>query len=203
MTDRIFPRAAFRKLLIFTLSAVLLSACQSKETLPQPEFPLSEETISAALTEQGLDWSIDQGHTPADSSSTFLLLRPESGKEYGDLSVTAWETQDEGRYLNITRIISKKDLTTGESHSWEDWKDIFVLSTRLYGGFASAEELYETCSGTELPLDEPILFEDQLTGGWCRVSVSVPIQDWTPYNNGTYNYRLTLELCETKDNLTA
>lgn len=61
--------------------------------------------------------------------------------------------------------------------------------------------MYEACAGTELPLDQLILFEDNLTGGYCRVSVSVPIQDWTPYNNSNYFYRLTLELCETKDKL--
>ncbi len=191
----------FRKLLICAVFVLLLSACQSKETLPQPEFPLNEEALSVFLEEQGLDWTIAQTYSPSEDASAFTLLRPESGKAYGDVVLTTGDMPDRGRYLEITHTIFKDDLSwpLEEPHSWEEWNDIFLLSARLYGGFKDAEELYEACAGTSLPLDDLILFEEQLTGGYCQVSVSVPIQDWTPFHDSAHYYRLTLALCGTKD----
>lgn len=185
------------------VSLLFLSACQRKEALPQADFPLTEETVSASLAEQGLDWTIHQTHSPSDEESAHILLRPESGRTYGDVALTTGDTPDRGRYLEITQMIFKSDLCwpPEEPRSWEEWKDIFLLSARLYGGFKGAEELYDTCAGTSLPLDSLILFEDQLTAGYCRVSVSVPLQDWTPFQSSDQHYRLTLELCETKDSL--
>lgn len=205
MTNRAFRRTVFRSLLLFALFIPLLSACQSKETLPQPAFPLNEESLSVFLEEQGLDWTIAQTHSPSEDASTFTLLRPESGKAYGDVVLTTGDTPDRGRYLEITHMIFKDDLRwpLEEPYSWEEWKDIFLLSARLYGGFEDAEELYEACTGTSLPLDNLILFKEQLTGGYCQVSVSAPIQDWTPFHDSAHYYHLTLALCGTKDNLTA
>lgn len=203
MTDKIFLRSVFQKLLICVFSVTLLSACQNKEALPQLEFPLSEEAVSTSLAELEMDLTIDQVYSPSDEEITLTLLDSNRDKTYGNLVLTTGDNQDKGRYLKTTLIISKDDLCwpLEKPHSWQEWKDIFVLSARLYGGFEGVEELYEACAGTELPLDQLILFEDQFTGGHCRVSVSVPIQDWTPYNNSDRHYRLTLELCETKDGL--
>ena len=150
-----------------------------------------------------MDLTIDQAYSPSDEETTLTLLDPNLDKIYGNLVLATGDSQAKGRYLKTTLIIFKDDLRwpLEKPHSWQEWEDIFLLSARLYGGFEGVEELYEACAGTELPLDQLILFEDNLTGGYCRVSVSVPIQDWTPYNNSNYFYRLTLELCETKDKL--
>lgn len=203
MIDRIFLRSVFQKLLVCVFSVTLLSACQSKEALPQLEFPLSEETVSASLAELGMDLTIDQAYSSSGEETTLTLLDPNLDKIYGNLVLATGDSQVKGRYLKTTLIIFKDDLRwpLEKPHSWQEWEDIFLLCARLYGGFEGVEELYEACAGTELPLDQLILFEDNLTGGYCRVSVSVPIQDWTPYNNSNCFYRLTLELCETKDKL--
>lgn len=195
-------RSKTGKLLLCALAVLLLPACQGKSTLPQPEFPLGEEAVSAALSEQGLDWTVDQTQpNPSDDVLTLGLLRPESGKAYGDLILTTGDTQDQGRYLNLKLLISKDDLlqSSEEAHSWEEWEDLLLLAARLYGGFERVEELYTACADTQLPLDSSILFEGQLTGGYCRLSVSSPIEEWSPYNSGARLYRLSIDLCASAD----
>lgn len=208
MTYKAFFRGKAGRLLLGALAAVsllALPACQGRDVLPQPEFPMNAEAVADVLAEQGLDWTVDQTQpAPSDDEFTLGLLRPESGKAYGDLILTTGDTQEKGRYLSLTLLIAKDDLNwpLEQPHSWEEWKDILFLAARLYGGFEDAEELYDACADTDLPLDASTLFEGQLTGGWCRVTVSSPVQAWSPFNDGVRSYKLNIDICASEDLLT-
>ncbi|MCI8304691.1 MAG: hypothetical protein HFF52_08700 [Lawsonibacter sp.] len=193
------------RLLVYAVLApvLLLAACQKQELLPKPEFPLSEEAVIAAVTAQGLDWTVSwneqQGQT--DTKTVYSLLQPESGREFGTVFITSSQTEELGRYLGAALVISRTQLQwpLEEPHSWEEWKDLFKLSARLYGGFEDEEEIYRACAKEELPLEETTLWEGALTGGYCRVKASAPIQDWSPFAGGGLTYNIHVDLFERED----
>lgn len=183
--------------------ALLLSACQKREVLPKPEFPLSEETVTTAVTAQGLDWTFgqDEQEGQTDIKTVYSLRRPESGQEFNTVFITSAQTEELGRYLDTVLMISHTQLQwpLEEPHSWEEWKDLFKLSARLYGGFEDEEEIFQACAKEELPLDKTTLWEGTLTGGYCQVRASAPIQDWSPFAGGGLMYNIHVELFESED----
>ena len=136
--------------------ALLLSACQKREVLPKSEFPLSEETITAAVTAQGLDWTVNwnEQERQTDIKTVYGLLQPESGQEFNTVFITSAQTEELGRYLDTVLMISHTQLQwpLEEPHSWEEWKDLLMLSARLYGGFEDEEEIFQACAKEELPV---------------------------------------------------
>lgn len=182
---------------------LLLPACQKQEVLPRPEFPLSEETITAAVTAQGLDWTVNwnEQERQTDIKTVYGLLQPESGQEFNTVFITSAQTEELGRYLDTVLMISHTQLQwpLEEPHSWEEWKDLLMLSARLYGGFEDEEEIFQACAKEELPLDKTTLWAGTLTGGYCQVRASTPIQDWSPFAGGGLMYSIHVELFESED----
>lgn len=182
---------------------LLLSACQKQEVLPRPEFPLSEEAVTAAVTAQGLDWTVNwnEPERQTDIKTVYGLLQPESGQEFNTVFITSAQTEELGRYLSTTLVIPRTQLQwpLEDPHNWEEWKDLLILSARLYGGFEDEEEIFQACAKEELPLDMTNLWEGSLTGGYCRVKTSEPIQDWSPFVGGGLTYNLHIDLFESED----
>lgn len=179
------------------LSAALSTGCQKKEVLPQPEFPLSDEALMDIVRAQGLDWTLGQSEQ-AESKSAYGLIRPETEKDFSTVVVTSAQSDKIGRYLSAVLVISRDELQwpLEEPHSWSDWKELFQLSARLYGGFEDDEAIYRACSETELSAEETLLWDGALTGGYCRVSTSTPIQDWSPYVGGKLVFHIYVDIFE-------
>lgn len=193
------------KLLAVTmiLSTSLTTGCHKKEVLPQPEFPLSEKTLMELVQAQGLDWTLGQSGQAelADSKSAYGLIRPETEKDFSTVMVTSARSDKIGRYLSAVLVISRDELQwpLEEPHSWSDWKELLQLSARLYGGFEDDEAIYRACSETELSVEETLLWDGALTGGYCRISTSAPIQDWSPYVGGKLVFYIYVDIFESTD----
>lgn len=173
LTFKMFKVHAAALVCVFLTVVTLLAGCQQKETLPRPEFPLSEETLVAALDETGLLWSIkqtDKATVGTMKKITYSLYRPESGRDYNSVFILSYDSDELGRRLQILfHEPQNKQWWTEEKESvacWEDWRDMLVLVARLYGGFEDAEEIYRACAAVELPKDEHLLWEGTLTGGY-------------------------------------
>ncbi len=189
-------RNHYTKRLIYALfvAAALLAGCQKKEPLPQPEFPLSEEALAAALQETGLSWSIEQADENTDGTDTsivYSLHRPENRVGYNGVFITSYDTEELGRVLDVAfREPQNKQWWQNEKTAcWEDWRETLVLVARLYGGFEDAKEIYRACSKTELPQDENILWQGTLTGGYFIMVTENPMKpkrlsmgNWVSFN---------------------
>lgn len=64
------------------------------------------------------------------------------------------------------------------------------LAVSLYGGFSDIEELCSAYSAEELPQDKYILYEGMLTGGYCRIAATSPIESWQPSDGVNINLDL-------------
>lgn len=170
-------RRADRILCILLSAAFLLAGCQKKELLPQPEFPLSEAALAAALEETGLSWSIKETYTNTDGKDIgigYSLHRPGDRASYYGVYINSYDTEALGRRLQIYfREPQNKQWWQDETEAcWEDWQQTLELAARLYGGFEDAGEIYRACSAGELPKDQTVLWEGTLTGGYFHMTTS-------------------------------
>ena len=156
-----------------------LAGCQ-KGTLPQPDFPLSEDVITAALEQTGLPGVISDSETysSVEGHIAYTLRDPE--ETYGDTEnrvviagVSSAITEGE-RFLAMVFTadsIAKQGEPGTRTFAWEYWKQQFVFATLLYGGFLDEEEVYRAFSDKETPEDERRLeWDAQLSGAYVRVS---------------------------------
>lgn len=171
-----------RLIFVFIMVCLLypLAGCQNNP-LPQPEFPLPEAALAAALEETGLSWSIEQADERTDGTDTsivYTLHRPETRVGYNGVFITSYDTEELGRVLQIDfREPQNKQWWQDEKTAcWRDWRETLVLVARLYGGFKDAKEIYRVCSRTELPQDANILWEGMLTGGYFRMVTESPMK---------------------------
>ncbi|WP_312940041.1 hypothetical protein [Oscillibacter sp.] len=149
--------------------------------MPQPEFPLSESVIAAALEEIGLSWSIEQADEYSDGTDTsigYSLHRSEDKVGYNGVFITSYDSEQLGHVLQIYfREPQNKTWWQEEKTAcWEDWRETLVLVARLYGGFEDAEEIYRVCSSVELPQDTNILWQGILTGGYFCMVTETPMK---------------------------
>lgn len=163
------------------VAATLFVGCQKKEPLPQPEFPLSEAALAAALEKTGLSWSIEEAYEHTDGTDTsisYSLHRPESEVAYNSVFITSYDTEELGRVLHIDFHEPQNRQWWQEEKPvcWKDWREMLVLVARLYGGFKDVKEIYRACSGTELPQDENILWQGTLTGGYFIMVTENPMK---------------------------
>lgn len=183
------------------LGAVMLFAgCQRTEEAPRPEFPLSQETLAAALDETGLSWTIRQADERTDGTDqtvVYTLNRPESGVDYNTAFVNGYHSSAYGRSLELIFHVpqDKQWWVERKEPRWEDFQQAMALAARLYGGFADPEELYRACSAVELPRDVRVLWEGALTGGYCRVTASAPLKSWA----SSKGYSVTVRVYESEE----
>lgn len=140
---------------------LLLSGCAKKESIQQPEFPLSEEALSAALEERNLPWTIEETQTNtkgSDMSLAYSLHIPGMKEGYNGVNINTFDTEDFGRRLQCYYSEPYSEATEN-GVSWEQLKDVIELITQLYGGFDNADAIYKVCSAKEIQKDELLLFE--------------------------------------------
>ncbi len=156
--------------LVLALVMLCLAGCGGKETLAKPEFPLTDEAITAALAQAELDWVIDPEGTHSGKEGTVLhnLRAPDGTLRGGTLSGVV----DGKRYLSMTLPINAADADAApRPFTWADCEQSLRLAALLYGGFEDAHALYDAFSGESADLAEgPVTWDKELSGVSCRVT---------------------------------
>ena len=170
------------KRLISTFLAVgllcALAGCQ-KSRLPQPDFPLEEDVITAALQQTGLPGVISESETysSVEGHIAYTLRDPE--ETYGDtenkvLIAGVSSAITEGECFLSVNFPSNPYEPVTIPFSWEDHKQQLVFATLLFGGFEDEEEVYRAFSVKETPMyEDRFKWDAQLQGGYIRVSYSM------------------------------
>lgn len=116
---------------------------QEVALLEVPEYPLSEEVVSAALAEAGLNWHIAEEQSWAEKQRVFTL------KDINDSTVMTMLTagDENGRALNMS-FMSKLNETADTNHLQapireEEFLKVLEMAAMLYGGFESVTQISE------------------------------------------------------------
>lgn len=184
------------RIAIILASALLIGVLlvydkQKEQLLPRSVFPLSEETIAAALEISGLDWHIERIDQRIVEESTlgvtYSLSVPNDKADYTTVFIDHYQSVRFGRrmqlihYWNASRLA---DLQTQGEISWADFQETLDFAARLYGGFQSADEIYQACRSSVLPENEGTLWKGPLTGGYCVIESRPAIQSWKTAKGG-------------------
>lgn len=171
-----------------------ITGCQKAERLPQPDFPLAKEAVTDTLEELSLDWSVertDESVIETDKETTptvtYSLRIPDDPADFTTVFINSYHSANFGRFLQATYHMNDAkldEIRESRELGWEDWREVMELSAQLYGGFESAEEIYQACAALEIPRDEGRLWQGQLTGGYCVTEVRPAIQSWRSEKGG-------------------
>lgn len=147
------------------------------ESLPRPEFPLTEETVNAALEQSGFPGEISSSETQSYQEGQIVYSLRDATRTYvpgGNAVLSAGISSsfaDGERFLQI--VVPLPEQEEPEPFDWEDLKPELVLAALLYGGFADEEEIYRSFCGEEFSEEQGWgQWTQDLTGGYCQVSVS-------------------------------
>lgn len=170
-----------RIFLLVSLVVIFTGNVIQNNIKPQPQFPLSEADLTAALEETGLLWDIEETEVRTDRETTVIsysLHIPGIREGYNSVSITSYDSKELGRRLQIyfSEPQNKQYWLEKDDACWEDWREMLVLIARLYGGFEDENEIYRTCSATELSKEEKLLWEGTLTGGYFVMSTANPLK---------------------------
>lgn len=163
-----------------------IAACK-KDVLPQPNFPLEEEAITAALEKTGLPGEISESETTSYAEGHSLYVVRSLTEAYSD-EISPEEAQA-NPYSRVIIASASSAITEGErtlytmfdqkdssdQFAWEDWNKQIVFTTLLYGGFEDEEDVYRAFVGKALPKGEnsedevSLVWDAQLPGGYCWV----------------------------------
>lgn len=146
--------------------------------MPEPEFPLKESTVQAALDELSLPWVIFEEETRTvsenDPKPTLFSLRDPEKKQSAYSENTLFYggilsgTIQGKRELDVT-LESEAHGLTGKPFAWEDWKQEIILATVLYGGAEDREEAYRALSKLDVPQNDGFELGVSLSNGYCVV----------------------------------
>ena len=200
-----------KRLICMVLVVVLLGSlagCQ-KSGLPQPAFPLEKDVIISALEQTGLPGVISESETTSYSEGHIAHVLRDPTRTYGDsenkiltAGISSALTKGE-RFLSVVfRSIPGEPVTI--PFAWEDWKQQFVFTALLFGGFADEEAVYRAFSKQEVPEDkETFKWEAQFPGGeYCTVRYQLQYSKIThtfpePIMEDPY-YHVNVNIYETK-----
>lgn len=162
-----------------------LSGCR-KGGLPQPDFPLEEAVVTAALEQTGLPGEISESDTFSNTEgyTSYMLRDQKDQKEKRMFTAVVSSALTEGeRFLQIH--FRSPSVSEPPPFAWEDWKQQLVFAALLFGGFSDEEEIYREFFAQEVPEGETPLTADgmrldvyttdirewdaQLPAGYCKV----------------------------------
>lgn len=156
------------------------TGCQ-KNTVPQTNFPLQEETILTTLEKAELKGEISESETVTDSEGQSAMHVVRSINETYSDTITSEEAQTNPHSRVMIAGISSR-IAEGEQllsvtydqkevpdeFAWKDWKKQIVFATLLYGGFEDEEEIYKAFLDKKIPENETVFeLAVQLPGRYC------------------------------------
>lgn len=157
-------------LVVILCGVLLLCGCGEKaETesgtkTAQPTFPLSPEVVEAALP----GWEISQTLEHDVDGVVTYMLRPEGAENnLNGIVVNSYDLPETGRTLLIRKLESdpgwpERTAEQTKAPEWADYKYLFTLAEKLYGGFPENDVLFDAVSGTEMPRDELTLWQGEM-----------------------------------------
>ena len=174
-----------KKLLVLPLLFGLCCACAPK-SLPVPDYPLDSATVEAALEQAGLPWVAGEPQSWTEGQ-TAIELRDGQGNLMAVLSSVAIEQQ---RGLALTIPVSTEQAQDAQ----RQWEGLFAMAAVLWGGFESADALYEDFSdnfdekstsvtskqeeaddgrrpGGRRIFEKTVRFETQVEDGRCHINL--------------------------------
>lgn len=170
-----------KKALAAMITGAVLCGCAAKEeTLPVPAFPLEQESVTAALADAGLSWSIGEEQSWAENQKVYDLNDEEGRK----IAILITIGEDSSRAMSLTFLSEMEDSSLIASLPQEDIEKAFILSAVVYGGFESREEVYEAY---EAHYSEEAVVKEQDSAGMA-VPLYEEITDWQGEVNGISCY---------------
>lgn len=133
-------------IIIISLSAVLSVSCGcSKQSLPISDYPLSADTVEAAVEKVGFSWTISREDSWAENHTVYEL-------DNDDEKLIAFISnagEDDKRFFSLVSFSSwggSSDIMVPLLE--EEWEKAIVLATILYGGFEDENQVYENFKDT-------------------------------------------------------
>jgi hypothetical protein len=131
-------RGFMKKCICVLVLVLILSACGTeRKILPIPEFPLDEAGIVAAVQELGLPWTVVEHFVDPNNEM------PNIYGLYKDGGIIAAITSG---MIDGERTVAVSFVTMhNNEHSLpeEAWRNAIVLTTLLFGGFESTDQIYD------------------------------------------------------------
>ncbi|MBS6396606.1 MAG: hypothetical protein KH452_05590 [Clostridiales bacterium] len=165
------------------LGMLCVASVRKKDVLPQPDFPLEEEVITAALEKTGLPGLLSESETTFSAEGQRRHVVRSPSVTYSDM-ITPEESDADPRTRLLVAAVSSTtfggervlstvfdQIDVSDQMAWEDWKQQIVFATLLYGGFEDEEQVYQALVCEEFPYGENSFgWEVQLPGGYCTVT---------------------------------
>lgn len=136
-----------RQFPLMLLLAALLCACGQK-ALEIPDYPLTKETVTAAVEAAGLPFTVEpvaQGALLREDQTGYgLYLEGGTAADIvASLTSIASSEEPEDRYLNLSFPTGYFVSTQPEPWQEEGWQTAAELAAGLYGSFSGARALYD------------------------------------------------------------
>lgn len=177
----------------------LLAGCQ-KSGLREPDFPLEEADITAALEQTNLPGTISDDKTLLSEEYASYVLDSEDQKLPAAIILSS--NVEGKRFLSLTFISppTSKDYV----FLWDDWKQQLALAALLYGGFTDEDEIYwgffeQEAPDGELEVNENNLehliaeqyeWDAEFSAGYCRVSYKLVNSSIETYPLASENFNV-------------
>ena len=193
-------------LLSITIFLASISACTyESQTLPTPEFPLSEAGIVNALEESGLPWTVGEIDFPQGYAQqnerilNFTLYR--DTLTVGFISSAALYGE-RGVFVTFLSYFGGSPYIDVYNPPKEDWENIIVFLTLLFGGFKNTHQVVnyfnsELDTVIRHPIEPPsgwipglsaghyfeesAVWEKKVNGAYFRVVMARPIGSENEY----------------------
>ena len=131
------------RFLCIVIAFLFFTTACTAETLPVPDFPLSEATVVGALEESGLPWQAEPRIIGITRDGTYFS----DFTFYKNTATIGFFTSgvvDGERVITFTFLGYFGDSPTIDAYNppKEYWETIIAFMTRLYGGFASPCQVF-------------------------------------------------------------
>jgi len=167
--------------IIISLSACIpeIQNISEAQTLPELEFPLSEASIVNALQEAGLPWTVGETIFPGGFiQQDERILNFTLYKDTSTIGFLSSATKDGERSVSIAFLSYFGDSPTMDVYNppRDEWENIIVLFTLLFGGFESTHQAFRYFSNevdtlTRYPMEPRPVFPGRIeeVAVWDRV----------------------------------
>lgn len=170
-----------RFLTLALCGVMLLCGCGAKSAtpLPQPDFPLTEETLLDTLRFwPGLEVSDSLTNTVDGVTSTVYMLRKEGAEnDLNSIIVTSYTSEETGRVLTLRQMEYDKDwLRVQTDPTFDDYQMQCMAMEHLYGGFSSQGVLFAAICNQKMPDEAGVLWEGAVDGAYFVVTSREPMK---------------------------
>lgn len=133
-----------KKIIALLIAMLLLTAfaCgnDDKVLMPSPEFPIEKDVLSAELAELRMEYDIKEDEANNDERGVYALYNP-GDENFDVVGISTYDEVAAGkRFIGMSFMpyYTKTSIKLSESEKF------FTLASKLYGGFESETQVWET-----------------------------------------------------------